>query len=91
MFGPKGPYCQSCGMPLSKDILGGGTEADGSTSVEYCSRCYREGKFADPNVTVDEMIIKVREVLTQKMHLPGFMAKMYTKGIPKLKRWSGTK
>jgi hypothetical protein len=32
MFKPKGPYCQSCGMPLSKDAKGGGTEKDGSKS-----------------------------------------------------------
>ncbi len=25
--------CQSCGMPLSKDPQGGGTEADGSLST----------------------------------------------------------
>ncbi|WP_224768159.1 zinc ribbon domain-containing protein [Metabacillus idriensis] len=31
--------CQSCGMPLSKDEHGGGTEADGSKSTKYCSRC----------------------------------------------------
>jgi hypothetical protein len=37
MFKPKGPYCQSCGMPLSKDEKGGGTEADGRKSSQYCS------------------------------------------------------
>ncbi|MFD6511333.1 zinc ribbon domain-containing protein [Bacillus sp. NPDC060175] len=32
--------CQSCGMPLSKDELGGGTESNGSKSVKYCSHFY---------------------------------------------------
>jgi hypothetical protein len=32
--------CQSCGMPLSKDELGGGTEKDGRISTKYCSHCY---------------------------------------------------
>ena len=41
MFKPKGPFCQSCGMPLSRDSLGGGTNADGSSSTEYCSHCFR--------------------------------------------------
>jgi hypothetical protein len=50
MFGPKGPFCQSCGMPLSKDPLGGGTNADGSRNTEYCSHCYKSGCFTEPNI-----------------------------------------
>ncbi len=30
-------------MPLSKDPRGGGTNADGSKSSEYCSHCYSAG------------------------------------------------
>ncbi|MFF2587967.1 zinc ribbon domain-containing protein [Peribacillus butanolivorans] len=37
--------CQSCGMPFSKDELGGGTEKDGSKSTKYCSHCYINGEF----------------------------------------------
>ena len=59
MFGPKGPFCQSCGMPLSRDALGGGTNADGSRSAEYCSHCYRIGRFTEPNLAVEEMMAKV--------------------------------
>ena len=51
MFKPKGPYCQSCGMPLSKDEKGGGSEADGSKSAEFCSHCYAAGKFTEPEIT----------------------------------------
>jgi hypothetical protein len=40
MFKPKGPYYQSCGMPLSKDAQGGGTEANGAKSTDFCSHCY---------------------------------------------------
>ena len=32
--------CQSCGMPLKSDPGGGGTNADGTHSDEYCSYCY---------------------------------------------------
>jgi hypothetical protein len=32
-------------MPLKKDEKGGGTNADGSKSVIYCSKCYENGKF----------------------------------------------
>jgi hypothetical protein len=86
LFGPKGPFCQSCGMPLSKDEHGGGTEADGSKSAEYCSHCYVKGQFAGPDMTADQMVELVRGKL-KEMHVPGFMAKSLTKDIPKLKRW----
>jgi len=40
--------CQSCGMPMSRDEKGGGTNADGSKSAMYCSHCYAGGKFTLP-------------------------------------------
>ena len=87
MFKPKGPYCQSCGMPLSKDEKGGGTEADGTKSAEYCSHCYVEGEFTEPSLTANQMVDKVRAKM-REMHIPGFLAKSFTKGIPALKRWA---
>lgn len=87
MFGPKGPFCQSCGMPMSKDQKGGGTEADGRKSAEYCSHCYSMGKFTEPDITPDQMVEKVRAKM-KEMHFPGFLAKPFTKDIPKLKRWT---
>jgi Putative zinc ribbon domain len=88
MFKPKGPYCQSCGMPLSKDEKGGGTEADGRVSSEYCSHCYVAGRFTDPDVTADRMVEKVQAKM-KAMHIPGFLAKRFSKDIPTLKRWAG--
>ena len=70
MFRPKGPACQSCGMPLSKDPLGGGTNADGSLSSEYCSHCYRKGVFTQPNITAQEMTALVEGKL-RSMHFSG--------------------
>ena len=32
-------FCQSCGMPLSPEVLG--TNADGSKNEEYCIYCYK--------------------------------------------------
>ena len=89
MFKPKGPYCQSCGMPLSKDQKGGGTEADGSKSTEYCSHCYQNGAFTQPDMTVDGMISLVKGKL-KEMYIPSFLASYFTKDIPKLKRWAKT-
>ena len=87
MFKPKGPYCQSCGMPLSKDARGGGSEADGSISTEFCSHCYIGGRFTHPYLSVDQMIARVQGKM-KEMHIPGFLAKKFTKDIPTLKRWA---
>ena len=86
MFGPKGPYCQSCGMPLSKDSLGGGTNADKSKSLEYCSNCFKDGQFTEPNITFEQMKEKVKGKM-HEMHIPGFLANFFTKDMNQLKRW----
>jgi len=78
--------CQSCGMPLKKDPKGGGTDKDGSTSTMYCSYYYADGKFLQPDVTAEEMQIFAKEKL-KEMGFPGFLARFFTKGIPKLERW----
>lgn len=80
--------CQSCGMPLKRDEKGGGTNADGSKSLMYCSKCYEGGVFKNPNMTVDEMKALVKGKL-KEFGFPGFIAGMFTKGIPKLERWAG--
>lgn len=87
-FGPRGPYCQSCGMPLSKDEKGGGTNIDGTKSSEYCSRCYQNGQFTEPNITLDQMKDKVLGKMAD-MHFPKFMANYFVKNMHKLKRWAG--
>ena len=78
--------CQSCGMPLKKDPKGGATNADGSENTMYCSYCYDDGKFLQPDITVTEMqeFVKVK---LKEMKFPGFIAGFFTKGIPKLERW----
>ena len=45
-------FCQSCGMPLTDDVLG--TNADGSKSEEYCIYCYKDGAFTR-DFTMEEM------------------------------------
>ena len=86
MFRPKGPACQSCGMPLSRDPRGGGTNADGSLSSEYCSHCYQKGVFTQPDITAAEMTTLVEGKL-RSMHFPGFLAKRFAKDVPTLRRW----
>ena len=46
-------FCQSCGMPLSAEVLG--TNTDGSKNEEYCIYCYKDGAFTG-NFTMEEMV-----------------------------------
>lgn len=80
--------CQSCGMPLKRDPKGGGTNADGSKSNMYCSLCYEQGQFKNPELdTAPKMQAFVKEKM-KSMGFPGFIAGFFTMGIPKLKRWN---
>lgn len=82
-----GAKCQSCGMPLDKDPSKGGSEADGSISQTYCSFCYRDGAFIHPDFTVTEMQDYCVSQLKER-GMPGIMAWVFTRGIPKLGRWT---
>ncbi|MCQ2214087.1 MAG: zinc ribbon domain-containing protein [Bacteroidaceae bacterium] len=46
-------FCQSCGMPLTEDILG--TNADGSKNEDYCIYCYKDGAFTG-DFTMEQMV-----------------------------------
>ncbi|MCL2451561.1 zinc ribbon domain-containing protein [Candidatus Saccharibacteria bacterium] len=87
----KKKFCQSCAMPMSKkeDF---GTKADGSVSEEYCSYCFKKGKFTNPNITMDEMLelgLKGIDANTEMSKPVKFMIKkMYPAQLKKLKRWS---
>lgn len=86
MFGFKNTKCQSCGMPLSKDPQGGGTNADGTKSTEYCSNCFQKGAFIQPNMTVEQMTALVRGFLKEQ-GTPNFLANLYASSVPRLRRW----
>ena len=77
-------------MPLKRDEKGGGTEADGSRSVKYCSHCYADGKFVRPDITAVQMQDLVRGKLVE-FGFPGFLTGFFTKGIPKLERWQAVR
>ena len=74
-------------MPLKRDEPGGGTNADGSKSTVYCSHCYQQGQFVQPDLTVDQMQARVRQKLSD-LGFPGILAGLFTRRIPKLVRWN---
>lgn len=49
----KQTFCQSCGMPLSDNVMG--TDADGSRNEDYCIYCYKDGRFTQ-DMTMEQMI-----------------------------------
>lgn len=74
-------------MPMSTDPRGGGTEMDGATrSVEYCSRCYRNGAFVEPGITVDEIIERTQKML-RETGMPEPVIEKNLMAIYSLERW----
>jgi hypothetical protein len=73
-------------MPMKRDPKGGGTNADGSRSALYCSHCYENGKFTQPDITVDDMKALVKGKL-KEYGIPGILSGVFTRNIPKLVRW----
>lgn len=79
--------CQSCLMPFKRDPKGGGTEADGSKSTLYCSTCYTDGKFNNPEIdTAQKMQVFVKDKM-KSLGFPGIFASFMVKKIPSLVRW----
>ena len=83
-------FCQSCGMPLTQEILG--TNADGSKNEDYCMYCYKDGKFTQ-DYTMEEMIEFCSQFVDEvNKNMPKPMTKDEYKGMmrqffPMLKRW----
>lgn len=73
-------------MPMKKDLNGGGLNADGSHNEKYCSYCYQQGAFTQPDFTALEMQAFCKEKM-KEMGFPGFLAGFFAKGIPRLERW----
>jgi hypothetical protein len=84
---PQGPFCQSCAMPMKKHELFG-TMADGSKSEEYCTYCFQEGKFTEPDISMQEIIDRCVAIIGQRKIMTEDQARdLMTQAIPTLKRW----
>ena len=84
---PQGPFCQSCAMPMRKPEMFG-TNTDGSAADDYCTYCFQNGKFTEPDISMKEMIDKCVSIMGQQKIMPKDQARdMITKTIPTLKRW----
>lgn len=55
--------CQSCGLPFNEEHAHFiAKEQDGSESI-YCTNCYKDGKFIDPNMSMKEMVELIVPIL----------------------------
>jgi hypothetical protein len=78
--------CQSCGMPLKRDLKGGGTNADGSKSITYCSYCYENGAFTYQGNSVEEFQEHCKQKMIEGGHSK-FISWLFTRGMKRLDRW----
>jgi hypothetical protein len=78
--------CQSCGLPFNKEHSHFiATEPDGSRSI-YCTNCYKDGKFIEPDLTIEEMTEMIVPVLGRSIGEEE--ARKEIKAVlPILKRW----
>ena len=84
---PKGPFCQSCGMPLEKPA-DFGTAADGFRVNDYCRYCFDKGSFTEPHISQRAMIDRCVDIMAGQGIMPEAQARaLMTDLIPKLKRW----
>ena len=67
-------FCNSCGRPIVKADYG--TNADGSLNDEYCKDCFQNGEFTEPDITLEEMIIrKTKEMMERSIiNYPKFIS-----------------
>jgi general stress protein 26 len=83
-------FCQSCGMPMTAEDRG--TNADGSCNEDYCSYCYKDGKFTQ-DFTMSQMIEFCLQFLDQINRQDGWnltpaqAREQMQKYFPQLKRW----
>jgi len=83
-------FCQSCGMPLSNELLG--SNADGSKNEDYCIYCYKDGKFTQ-NFDMEQMIEHCAQFTAQINEAAGTnitpeqAKEQMRQFFPHLKRW----
>lgn len=83
--------CQSCGMPFSKDVKGGGSEKDSSKSKKYCSYCYTNGEFVGGNVNLQQFSENTKNAMKANGQ-NAFFAWLFTRPfmLKHLERWKNS-
>ncbi len=75
-------------MPIDESFGNLGTNGDGSNSEKYCSYCFQNGDFTNPDQTLAEMIQSSINNMTGDLNMPLDQAtELANSFIPKLGRW----
>jgi len=83
----QGKHCGSCGAPMASNEMYG-TETNGAKSIDYCMHCYDKGVFLQPDITLEEMIAFVSNMMVTQFGFSKEDADAQCKiAIPTLKRW----
>jgi hypothetical protein len=70
-----------------KDLDKLGTNTDASKISSYCMYCFQNGEFTQPDFTLAKMQKFCIENM-KEMGFPELIAWLFTRSIPKLKRWT---
>jgi hypothetical protein len=84
---PKGPFCQSCSMPMGKpeDF---GTDLAGYRVNDFCRHCYANGTFTEPSIPMAAMLERCVRVMDTQGIMPAPQARaLLADVLPRLKRW----
>ncbi len=82
----KNNFCQSCGMPFDnahEELIA--KEKDGSCSL-YCTYCYKDGEFLNPDATAQDMVEMGVPHLAYKIGEQAAREQL-SAFVPTLKRW----
>ena len=74
-------------MPM-RDESDYGTNDDSTVNSDYCCYCYDNGEFTEPDMTLEEMSDKVRDMMINDQNMPETdVSNFINKQLPNLKRW----
>ena len=85
---PRGPFCQSCSMPLGRpeDF---GTDQAGFRVNDYCRHCFADGAFTDPDISMQAMLDRCVGIMDGQGIMGAADARLLLADVmPRLKRWS---
>lgn len=78
--------CQSCGIHFSNDCNYNQLTSEEKQKLTYCSVCYNEDKFTEPEITFKEMKEKVRN-RCKELGFNKLKIFIYLLGLNDLERW----
>jgi RNase P subunit RPR2 len=77
--------CQSCGSPFSKNKNNYFKITGGTYNIKYCTDCFQDDRFTEPELTLEEMKQKLTDKL-RSMGMPGNLER-FTERLATLERW----